>query len=219
MAKCAEITSEKGKMVKGEGLQVLLERMQTMDRDQKEIYKFLGVEQDDGIKTKEVYNRVQEEINRRLQTLAKTKLNDKNLIKPINTKVIPVAAYPISVYKFTKAELNELNLAVKRKLRKINMLGGQSSEASLYLKRDVGGRGFKSLRDVFIETRLRVACYMVKSSNKWIKAAWKRELIKETNSIRDEAITSIDAVGTMLDFKEDCILLDGEKIEKDWKLT
>ena len=60
---------------------------------------------------------------------------------------------------------------------------------------------------------------MIKSSNKWIKAAWKRDLLKETNSIKGEAITSMHAVGTMLDFEEDCILLDGERIQKDWKLT
>ena len=60
---------------------------------------------------------------------------------------------------------------------------------------------------------------MVKSSNEWIKAAWKRELLKEINSIKDEAITSMHAVETVLDFEEDCILLDRERIEKDWKLT
>ena len=27
------------------------------------------------------------------------------------------------------------------------------------------------------------------------------------------------AMGTVMDFKEDCILLDGERIEKDWKPT
>ena len=206
-------------MVKGEGLQVLQERIKTMDPDQKEIYKFLGVEQADGIKTKEVYNRVKKEINRKLEMLAKTGLNDKNLIKAINTKVIPVAAYPMNACKFTKAELNELDLIVKRELRKCNMLGRQSSGERLYLIREVGGRGLKSLRDVLVGTRLRVACYMVKCSNKWIKAAWKRELLKETNSIKNEAITSIHAVGTVLDFEEDCILLDGERIEKGWKLT
>ena len=52
VAKYAEIIFEKGKMVKGEGLQVLQERMKTMDPDQKEIYKFLEVEQADGIKTR-----------------------------------------------------------------------------------------------------------------------------------------------------------------------
>ena len=95
----------------------------------------------------------------------------------------------MNVCKFTKAEVHELDLIVKRELRKCNMLGRQSSDERLYLKRNVGGRGMKSLRDVFVETRLRVACYMVKSSNKWVKAVWKRELLKETNSIKDEAIT------------------------------
>ena len=51
------------------------------------------------------------------------------------------------------------------------MLGRQSSDEKLYLKRDVSGRGLKSLRNVFVETRLRVACYMVKTSSTWIKAA------------------------------------------------
>ena len=120
---------------------MLQERVKTTDPDQKEIYKFLGVEQADGIKTKEVYNRVKEEINRRLQMLTKTELNDKNLIKAINTKVVPVKAYPMNVCKFTKEELNELDLVVKRELRKCNMLGRQSSDERLYLKRDVGGRG------------------------------------------------------------------------------
>ena len=173
VAKFAEIVFKKGKVVKGEGLQVLQERIKPWTPDQKWLYKFLGVDQADGIKTKEVYNRVKEEVNRRLQMLTKTGLNDKNMIKATNTKMVPVAAYPLNVCKFVKAELNELDLVVKRKLRKCNMLGRQSSYERIYLKGDAGGLGLKSLRDVFVETRLRVACYIAKSSNKWIKAAWK----------------------------------------------
>ena len=178
VAKCLKIIFERGKMIKGERLQVLQERIKNMDPDldrerKKEIYKFLGREQADGIKTKEVYNRVKEEVNRIIQILTKTKLNDKNLIKAINTKVIPVAPFPMNVCKFTKAELNELDLVVKGGLRKCNILGRQSSDNRLYLKSDAGGRGLKSLRDVFVETRLWVACYIVNSNNKWIKAAWK----------------------------------------------
>ena len=59
---------------------------------------------------------------------------------------------------------------------------------------------------------------MVKSSNKCINAAWKRELLK-TNSIKNKVIASTHAVGTIIDFEEDCILLDGERIEKYWKPT
>ena len=48
------IVFEHGKMVRGEGLTVLHERMEIMDPDETEIYRFLGIEQADGMKTKVV---------------------------------------------------------------------------------------------------------------------------------------------------------------------
>ena len=68
-----------------------------------------------------------------------------------------------------KGELNELDQIVKRELRKNNMLGKQANDERLYLKRGQGGRGLKLMRDVYAETRTRVACYMCKSNNKWIQ--------------------------------------------------
>ena len=66
VAKCAEIVFVRGKMVKGEDLQVLNKRMKTMDPNENEIYKLFGVEQANGIKMKEVYNRAKEEISGRM---------------------------------------------------------------------------------------------------------------------------------------------------------
>ena len=163
---------------------MLQNRMKTMKSDQKEIYKFTRVEQADCIKNKEVYNRVKEEVKRKLQVLTKTESNDKNLTKAINTKLVPVVAYPMNVCKFTKAKLNELDLVTKREVRKCDMLGRQSNDKIPYLKKNSGGRGLKSLRNVFDEARLRVVCFFVKSSNKWIKAAWKIELLMQRNSIK-----------------------------------
>ena len=40
------------------------------------------------------------------------------------------------------------------------MLGKQASYERPYLKTDDGGRGLKSMRDVYKEKRLRVAWYM-----------------------------------------------------------
>ena len=62
------------------------------------------------------------------------------------------------------------------------------------MKRSAGGSGLKSLREVYGETRLRVACYMVTSKNIWIKAAWRSETMKESNSIKGEAIGTMKAV-------------------------
>ena len=150
------------------------------------------MEQADGIKTKQVYERVIEEMTKRLKLLMKSELNDENLIQAINSKVIPVAAYPMNVCKMTKSELNEMDQIVKRELRKNNMLGKQASDERFYLKRNQGGRGLKSMRDVYAETRTIVVCYMCKSNNKWIQVAWQREAVKENNTIIDEAVMEID---------------------------
>ena len=156
---------EHGKMIKGEGLQVLEERMQMMDPDENEIYKFLGVEQADGIKTKAVFERVKAEVTKRVRMLVDTELNDANLISAINAKVIPVASYPMTICKFSNGELNQLDQVIKKELRTKNMLGRQANNERLYLKWEAGGRGLKSMKDVYKETRLRVVCYMLKSPN------------------------------------------------------
>ena len=118
-----------------------------------------------------------------------------------------------------KTGLTELDQIIKRELRKNNMLGRQSSDERLYMKRRAGGRGLKSLREVYEETRLRVAYYMVTFENIWINAAWssRSETMKESNSIKDEAIGTIKAVGKTLDFEEESVILEGEKINGDWK--
>ena len=121
-AKCAEIIFERAKMVKDEGLNVLNERMKTIEPDENEIYKLLGVGQADGIKKEEVYNRMKEEIRKRINIIRRIELNDKSLVKALNTKVIPVPAYPINFCKFTQSELTELDQVIKRNLRKNNML-------------------------------------------------------------------------------------------------
>ena len=51
VSKCAEILLERGWMDRVEGLEVLEERMKTIDPDENEIYKVLGIEQADRIKT------------------------------------------------------------------------------------------------------------------------------------------------------------------------
>ena len=47
--KCAEVVFENGIMVKGEGLEILEQRMQSLDPSSNDTYRFLGVEQADGI--------------------------------------------------------------------------------------------------------------------------------------------------------------------------
>ena len=147
-------------MVRREGLPVLDKWMNTMDPDENEMYKFLGIEQADRIKNIVVFERVKSKVEKRVKMLVNTQFNDRNLFSAINVKIIPVAAYSINVCKFSKRELNELDQIVKRELRSKQKLGKQASDERLYLKREDGRRGLKSMRDVYKETRTRMACYM-----------------------------------------------------------
>ena len=201
ISKCVEIVFKRGKMARGEELEILEERIKAIDPDENEVYKFLGIEQADGIKTKKDFELVQGEVNKRVKILTSTELNNVNLVRAINTKLIPVAAYPMNVCKFTDGELKELDQVIKRELRSKNMLGKQSSNDRLYPIREDGGKGIKSLRDIYKETRLRVACYLTCLENKWIKAAWRRENIKEENSIVEEAMKTMGDVEVEIQFE------------------
>ena len=63
-------------------------------------------------------------------------------------------------------------------------------------------KGLKSLRDVYEETRLRVGCYIFVSDNRWIKVAWKQETRKESNSIKDEIILTMQTKGKTAQFEK-----------------
>ena len=70
-------------------------------------------------------------------------------------------------------------MLVKDILRKRGMLGRQASDERLYLKRQDGGRGLKSLRQVYKETKVRVATYRVCCTSRWKRIAWKKEYDSE----------------------------------------
>ena len=61
-------------MVKGEGLNVLDEKMRALDPDENDTHKFLGIEQAEGIKVKEVLIRVKAEMQNRLRILLTVEL-------------------------------------------------------------------------------------------------------------------------------------------------
>ena len=71
--------------------------------------------------------------------LNEQEMYDRNMIKAINSAIIPVAGYPMSVCEFLKADLKELGTVLKKELWIKSMLGRQSSAERLYMKREMGG--------------------------------------------------------------------------------
>ena len=105
-------------------------------------------------------------------------------MKAINCRAIPVAGCVMNVCNLGKGDLDELNMTVKSVLRREGFHGRQSSNERLYSKRNKGGRGLKSFKEVYDEIKTRVACYMAAATNEWIRVAWRNEIQKEQISLQ-----------------------------------
>ena len=81
----------------------------------------------------------------------------------------------MNVCNLGKGNLEELDKIVKTTPREKGFHGEQASDERLYAKREDGGRGLKSFKEVYDETKVRVACYMATSNNEWIKVSWRNE--------------------------------------------
>ena len=152
-------------MCKGEELAVFEVKMDALDPSKNEICKVLECEQAKLFDVKQIMERVKKEIRKRLDHLTGLNLNDKNFMRAINCRVIPVAGYVMNVCNLGKGNLEELDIIVKFVLRREGFHGRKSNDERLYSKRENNGRGLKSFKKVYDETNSRVACYIATTTN------------------------------------------------------
>ena len=145
--------------------------------------------------------RVKKEEKKPTEQPVNLNLNDENLLRAIYCRVIPVAGYVINVFNLRKGDLEELGKSVKVILRNKGFHGRQANDKRLLMKRGYGGRGPKSFKEVYDETKVWVACYMATSTNIWIKAAWEYEHEKEHTSIKREVEEMIKKVQEDMEFR------------------
>ena len=69
------------------------------------------------------------------------------------------------------------------------------------------------MRDLYKETKVRIACYILSlSRSRWIEVAWKREHRNEYCSIKRETEEALEMVGEEISFGIGEIYLNGEKM-------
>ena len=62
-------------------------------------------------------------------------LHEGNLVKEIDTRVIPVVSYVMNVCSFRKKQLDELNHVIKQELKLVKMNSTQTSDDRLYTQK------------------------------------------------------------------------------------
>ena len=94
--KCAKATFKRGKMVKSTNV-VLNDNTVIKELDQENTYKYLGVNESNGIQHSTMKEKIRKECIRRVRSIMKTELNSKNRITAINALAIPVVTYSFNV--------------------------------------------------------------------------------------------------------------------------
>jgi hypothetical protein len=104
--KCAKIVFKKGKLAHPQNLVVGINRG-IQELEQGKTYKYLGIEESDGIQHQQMKERLKKEYTRRLRMIPKSELNAKNKITAIGALAVPVLRYSFGIINWRLEEIKK----------------------------------------------------------------------------------------------------------------
>jgi hypothetical protein len=104
LRKCAKIVFKKGRLVYSQNLVVDINR-EVQELEQGNTYKYLGIEESDGLQHQQMKERLKKEYTRRLRMILKSELNAKNKITAVGILAIPVLRYSFGIINWRLEEI------------------------------------------------------------------------------------------------------------------
>ena len=86
---CAKANFKRGKLA-STGNIVINDDSEVQELDQEDVYKYVGVDESDGIQHSKMKEKTRKEYNRRVRLILRTELNGRNKVEAINSLAIPV---------------------------------------------------------------------------------------------------------------------------------
>ena len=137
--KCAKASFKRGKKVAAEGIP-LNDNQVIQDLDQAETYKYLGMEEGEGVQHHKMKVKIRKEYKRRIKLVLKSELNARNKIAAINTLAVSVLLYSYGVTDWKLDEIPDLDRMTRKQLCMNLMLAKKSDVERIYLPGQEGGR-------------------------------------------------------------------------------
>jgi hypothetical protein len=110
-----------------------------------EFYKYLGINQSNHIQHSIIKENLEKQFYLRIKSILKSKLHDNNLIKAVNTYAVPLLTYSFGVIKWSKTNLQNINIQTRVLFTKFCKHHPKSAIERFNLPRENGGRGFSNL--------------------------------------------------------------------------
>lgn len=139
LEKCSKATFQKGKLVSSQNIEI--DEASTIKAlDQHEVYKYLGIEEHDGVQHRKINTKLKKEYYRRIRGVLKTELNAKNKMAAITALAVPVIQYSFGIIKWTQAEIRKMDRQTRKLLTMHGALHPRADIDRLYIprKKEVG---------------------------------------------------------------------------------
>lgn len=94
--KCAKASFKKGKLTSTGNIVIDVDT-EIQELDQEGVYKYLGVDESDGIQHSKMKEKIRKEYNRRVRVILRTELNGRNKMEAINSLAVPVVQYSFGI--------------------------------------------------------------------------------------------------------------------------
>ena len=165
-----------------------LDEKKLAEQTEGECYKYLG--QDENTGHHDVLNkeRVIKEYLKRIRKIWSSELYSNNKIIDHNTFAIPVLTPTFGIIKWTKDELEQMDVKTRKILSCNGSFHVNSDIDRLYTKRDKGGRGLNSIADVYIARIISISRHLIEksSTNKCLNLVLNHEqptLVRPANEL------------------------------------
>ena len=180
--KCSKVTIKRGKLVSGSNSK-LNNDTEIRNLDQDEVYKYLGVDQSDGIQHNIMKDKIRKEYYRRIRLILGTQLNSKNKMQAINSLAVPVPQYSFGIIDWMESEIQEMDRKTRKLLTKYGLLHPKADVERIYMPRRSGGRGLIELESAYKCAIVGLSEYIKQGTDKYTRLIMRHEREKKKYSL------------------------------------
>ena len=149
LEKCAKASFKRGKLVSTGNIEIS-DDTAIQELNQEEVYKYLGVDESDGIQHRKIKEKIRKGCYRRVRLILRTDLNGRNKMEAQNSLAVPVVQYSFDIIDWKISEIKKIDTKTRKLLGMHKMLHPKADVEKLYLPRKDGGRGLIELETATI---------------------------------------------------------------------
>ena len=144
--KCSVLTIKAGKECTTKSVKITDEKIIEGLKEGK-FYEYLGMSQRADCQDKVINDALKKEYYRRNRIVWKSLLSASNKVKAFNSICVRVLSYSFGVINWTKIELEEMDIRVRKEMTMNKAFNKHSDIDRLYLPRNRGGKGLICIQD------------------------------------------------------------------------